>query len=391
MIRKIKFSNFYSFKDEQVLDFTAQKKTSYSYYNSKFNDQVSKITGFIGPNASGKTNVMRILSFFGHFIATSTKDDSNPDLNIAFRTFFNNKNQSSFYIEFELDHKIFYYEFAIKDDRILKESLSYVEAKKYARLVKVFERDGAKISYLNELVFDGSSQRLPKIRQDVSLIAFLKSIYDIELINLVYGYFVNLKTNINERGQINNANHQVASLRLYLSDPEISQEMNRFIRNFDVGLQEFDVTEKIDQDRTIITASGVHLVDNVKINLGFEYESRGTQQLFFTLAKIIYAIRHNVCVVLDELEFGLHPEALNKLISYFIDESADKTAQLFFSSHDLGFVNFLDTHQIYLVAKNEDGQSFSDRLSKVDGIRSDANHLAKYMSGAYGAFPKIRV
>ncbi|EKE21482.1 MAG: hypothetical protein ACD_7C00218G0002, partial [uncultured bacterium] len=31
------------------------------------------------------------------------------------------------------------------------------------------------------------------------------------------------------------------------------------------------------------------------------------------------------------------------------------------------------------------------RLNKVEGIRPDENFLSKYMTGVYGAFPKIRV
>jgi len=96
-------------------------------------------------------------------------------------------------------------------------------------------------------------------------------------------------------------------------------------------------------------------------------------------------------VIVDEIESGFHPEALNKLISYFIDMNKEKTTQIIFSSHSLGFMNKLDMHQIFLVEKKAKCESSVYRLNQVKDIRPDENFLAKYMAGSYGAFPKIRV
>ena len=92
MIRKVKFSNFYSFNKEQEIDFLAKKKKTYDYYQSQTGDRVTKSAGFIGGNASGKTNVMRLFSFFRYFACESSKDESAGALAIAYKTFFNNKN-----------------------------------------------------------------------------------------------------------------------------------------------------------------------------------------------------------------------------------------------------------------------------------------------------------
>ena len=50
-----------------------------------------------------------------------------------------------------------------------------------------------------------------------------------------------------------------------------------------------------------------------------------------------------------------------------------------------------DMQQIFMVDKTEDLTSFAYRLDDVEGVRTDENFLAKYMSGAYGAFPDIKV
>ena len=68
MIRKITFSNFYSFKDKQTLDFTTTKKKGDNYYQTFDGKQISKVVAFLGPNNSGKTNVIKVLGFIDYFL-----------------------------------------------------------------------------------------------------------------------------------------------------------------------------------------------------------------------------------------------------------------------------------------------------------------------------------
>ena len=101
--------------------------------------------------------------------------------------------------------------------------------------------------------------------------------------------------------------------------------MISFIRQFDLGLHSFDITREINNEKnTTIRIQGEHKVGDETKKLDFNYESRGTQSLFFTLANIFMALKNNNFVVIDEIEAGLHPEALNKLISYFIEKNSTK-------------------------------------------------------------------
>lgn len=390
MIKNVKFSNFYSFYSEQEISFVSKKKNTYDYFQSNSGDQITKIAGFVGGNASGKTNVMRLFSFLSYFICKSTKDDS-PNLNIAYKTFFNNHEPSKFSIEFEEKDVTFFYEFIVQKNVVIKETLSMKALKeKSAKKVRLFSRKSGKVVILNKEYFRGSSEEfLINIRADVSLIAFLQARYRIEVIDMVYNYFFRLKTNINEQGELNNKRHQFLSLELYLQDKDLKKEMENIIRHFDVGLDSFEIKKEIKDEKASISVDVLHVTNEKSNKLDFIYESRGTQSLLFTLANILTALKNNSVVIVDEIESGLHPEALNKIISYFIDEDKDKKAQIIFSSHSLGFMSSQDMHQIYLVEKNRIGESSTYRLNQVKNIRSDENFLSKYMAGAYGAFPKI--
>lgn len=394
MIRNIKFDNFYSFKDKQEISFVAHRKDTFDYYSSKNKDQITKVAGIIGGNASGKTNIMRLFSFLGYFIGRKIKNDPDQISNLAYQNFFNNTSPSNFSIEFERKNKIYFYEFTLKNNKILRELLD--EKRKFGSTSKthIYKRTFNKVTNLNEDYFSSLTTDIFKnIRSDVSVITFLKrSIYDIDTINDIYDYFSSFSTNINERGEINNIGHQFNTLEIYLKDKKIKKEMENFVRRFDLGLDGFDIREKDTEDNKVeVTVEGIHRINSLKKRIDFGYESRGTKNLFFTMAKILSALKNDQVVIIDEIEMGFHPEALSKLVQYFIDNDINKKSQLLFSSHSLDFMNKLDMHQIYLVEKNTQCESTIYRLNEIEGVRPDENHLAKYMSGAYGAFPKIRI
>lgn len=392
MIRKVKFSNFYSFDKEQEIDFLAKKKRSYDYFNSETGDQISKVAGFIGANASGKTNVMRFFSFLRYFVCESSKEEMAENLNVAYKTFFNNEKVSKFFVEFELPDFLGFYEFQIKKNIIQKEALSVRRKQKGAKKIEVFKRGRMGVIDLHEKFFGKFPiDFLKSVREDISLLAFLKAHYNIEIINNVFDYFYAFKTNINERGEINNVLHQINSLELYLENIDLKKKMEDFVAHFDLGLSGFVINKTTENLGAKIEVQGIRKLKEADQHLDFSCESRGTRSLFFTLSNILLGLKNNSVIIIDEIESGLHPEALNKIINYFIDENEKGCAQLIFSSHSLGFMEKLDMHQIYLVEKGGASESEVYRLNQIKNIRSDENFYSKYMSGAYGAFPKIRV
>lgn len=393
MIRKVKFSNFYSFHKEQEISFLTNKKKTYDYFQSKSEDQITKVAGFIGSNASGKTNVMRFFSFLSYFVCRKINDESPLLSDIAYKTFFNNEEVSTFYIEFEKENYIFFYDFSIKNNMILNESLCVKKIEKGSRRVEVFLRQLSVIKVLNDDYFKNISiNTLPKIREDVSFITFIKKLpYSVDVINNIYDYFLGFKTNINEKGEINHLAHQFKTLDIYLNNSDLKKEVENFICHFGIGLNGFEIKKETKEKGFFVSVHGIHSTETKNNKLDFIYESSGTRSLFFIMANILSALKNNNVVIIDEIELGFHPEALNKLISYFIDENKNRNAQIIFSSHSLGFMNKLDMQQIFLVEKNNEGESLICRLDQVEGIRPDENFMAKYMTGSYGAFPRIRV
>jgi AAA15 family ATPase/GTPase len=334
---------------------------------------------------------MRLFIFFNYFVCEE-KRGPNPD--VAFKTFFNNKDESKFNIEFEIDGDLYYYNVAIKDNLIMEEKLTEKKNIEYSRAEEIFSRSKNEINFLHEEYFkDFPKNYLNVIRGDVSLIAFLKASHNIEIINRMFNFFSKIYTNINELGAINTPLHNIKSIEAYINDEALKSKAEEFIRRFDIGLEGIAIKKETKSNfENFVSIFGIHKTGKNKLhNLPLEYESRGTRTLLFILAPIFNALKNNGVVILDEIETGLHPEAVKKIVDFFIDENEKGKAQLIFSSHALEFMKKFDMQQIFLTSKDSNGGSIEYRLDKVEDVRPDENFLAKYMSGAYGSFPNIKV
>ena len=385
MIRKITFSNFYSFKDKQTLDFTTTKKKGDNYYQTFDGKQISKVVAFLGPNNSGKTNVIKVLGFIDYFLTTPNRWSEKNDL--GFKSYaFCDESPSSFYIEFETSDRLYFYTLEATTECVLTETLSAKKLVKSARKYEVFSRVKNKIT-LNKKVISGvTKQSLENIRDDVSLISFLKSGYKIDEILKVSDYFEDFRTNINEIGKHDSPEDRIGFVaRAYEQFPELKKAMEEFLIDFVLGIEGFTISKTNEK----YNVSAIHKVGNKKYDLPLLYESRGTKSLFVELLSIMISIAEGTVLALDEIETGLHPQAVDKLIQYIVDSFASEKKQFIFASHSLNFMKKYDAQQMFLVEKN-DNKSEVFRLDEMD-IRPDENFYAKYMSGVYGAFPKIRV
>ena len=82
MLHKIEIENFYSIKDREVLDFTVSKNVPDSPANfvhsiSDESIRVSKVAALFGPNASGKSTVLRSVYFLKNYILGKIDWDEN--------------------------------------------------------------------------------------------------------------------------------------------------------------------------------------------------------------------------------------------------------------------------------------------------------------------------
>lgn len=404
MIHSFSCKNFYSFGDETKVSFVVNEKApnDFGYFKSASGTRLSKVEAVIGSNASGKTNLLKVIPFLKWLIGGSI--NLKPTDPIPLQPFmFDGKNekQTDLSVEFEIDGDIYIYEVSLKISKILTEELKVKnKTKEKVTTKRIFYREWNESA--SQYNFDDKSFGLPKgfessLRTNASVVgtAFL---LNNKISQKVMNFWNNVETNVDEAGWIGdrlfpNTYQQLIETLIFFSDNELlKKEAEKLLSRFDIGLNELEIkTQKKEKVVTSLEARAAHFLNGEKQYLDFKYESSGTKQLFILLHAMLQALSKGGTVVLDELDVNLHPEMVLALIDLFIQtETNPKNAQILFSTHSHLLLSKLDKYQIILVEKNEKGSSESWRLDEMSGIRADENYYSKYLAGAYGAIPKFK-
>lgn len=148
MILEIRLSNFFSIKDEVVIDMKAaslKSKNVKELSDNVFsfdNEEVLKTIAIYGANASGKSNIIKAIRFCCAMILNSTNHNGNIKFNYRKFKFGNCENKpSNFFINFVVNDIEYEYSFSVMQDKIVTESLHYYPK---GRIKKIFTRDERK-------------------------------------------------------------------------------------------------------------------------------------------------------------------------------------------------------------------------------------------------------
>lgn len=401
MIHSFSCKNFYSFKNLTTIDFTVNEKAPQNdgYFQASSDIRLSKIETVIGPNASGKTNLLKILPFLKWLIVNSFNASPNSPLPIKPFLFGSNKDKpTELSVDFEISGDIYAYTFILNEKKIISEELK-VKNKTTEKITtkKIFSREWN--NETNNYELDDKRFDLPKgfggsLRDNASVIS-VASRFNHKKSLEIFNFWQNIETNVIEAGWIgdsllSNASKQLVEVFGFFSEKEnhhIKAEAEKILSQFDLGLESFEIKK---ENGSNINVRAAHSFGGEKEYLPMQYESSGTKQLFVLLKTILLVISNGGVAILDEFDVNLHPEIVLALFDLFMQpETNPKNAQLLFSSHSHQILSKLDKYQIVLTEKNEKGESEAWRLDDVTGVRADDNYYSKYIAGAYGAVPKL--
>lgn len=403
MIHSFSCENFYSFQDEAALSFVVNDKAPKNdgYFNSPFGTRLSKIETVIGPNASGKTNLLRVLPFLKWLIVDSF--NANPTAALPVKSFLLQKqanNPTGLSVDFEIEKDVFSYKFKLNEEKILYEELKITnQTKEKVTQKTLFKREWDEKKKVYD--FSGDKFQLPKdfegaLRQNASVVGSgMRLNHEMSL--KIGQYWQKMETNVIEAGWIGDSllpSHSTRnlfeSLNFYSENEKLKEEAEKLLARFDLGFETFNIKKEKQENGFSINVEVIHLFNGQKCALPFQYESAGTKQLFILLKTILLVLSHGGIAVLDEFDVNLHPEMIMALYELFVSpETNPHNAQMIFSTHSHSILNELDKYQIVLIEKNDHGSSEAWRLDEVKGVRADDNYHAKYLAGAYGAIPKI--
>lgn len=394
MLKKITVSNFYSFSDETVIDFSLGKKPTPSGYDITLDgDRFNKAIAIIGANGSGKTQLLKPLAFLSWFIVDSFLGTA-PDEAIPYaphRLF--EILPTMFELEFFHDGKDYRYELVLRKGEVQFEAIFEKTSNQFSYLIK--REKTAKGFSVKQKGFGFAKPQAEKIRSNASIISAAHN-FDVSDAKGFVDYFQRIETNVASSGRRHFQHGAlIRAAERFSKTPELLQQMSEAMCRFDLGLTRVEIKQLVSQDETgkegtIHVPFGLHqTAEGKSFELPFFEESSGTQSAFVLLEPILKTLQHGGLAVIDELDNDLHPHLVPILLDWFrFEHTNPRQAQLIFTCHTPEVLNLLQKHQIYLVEKA--GQcSEAWRADEIVGLRADDNLYAKYMAGALGAVPDL--
>ena len=405
MLHEFSVHNFYSFADEATVSFCVGEHAPDNtlFADTPSGQRVSKVLTVIGPNASGKTNLLKGLAFLRWFMLSSFRM-LDPKDKIPVDEFMFTEEASdglAFRLTFELESGVYRYVLEIKENRVILERLERMTGRHFGYLFKRERDTDVKATVIREqnLGFDVDVvQKL--VRDNCSLLSVLRQVEN-KALEPVFSFLASFRSNVDRMGRrthyIPDVERVFDAAAYYHQHPDYKDMAERLLAGkLDLGLSGIEI-----EKRRVPTADskevdvayvpyGVHRVSNKTYKLPLLSESSGTQNSFVLLHLLLPVLQTGGVAVIDEFEVNLHPQMITPILDLFLDpETNPHNAQLFFSTHSIEVLRKLDKTQVLLVEKDDLCRSHACRLDEIKGVRRDVDLYAKYMSGAFGAVPKI--
>lgn len=394
MLHRYAFTNFQSFHDRTEVSWVLNDRTPVAVWSGQGSDKarLSTVMAVIGPNASGKTALLKPILFLNWFVSSSFTIDPSSTLPFEPHALANDA-PTEFEVELDVDGHLWRYTLRCTTERVLHESLY----QKRERMGYVFVRDWNERSQSYDVKQQGfglKPSEARKARPNASLISTAAQ-YGVPIAQRLVQ--TSVWTNVHHLGRMLSDGRQLIHAATHFSDQQLQRDhVAKLLSAWDLGLSDLQIrqVDRVQADgktEKVWLPYGVHRASaNRSFELPFHLESSGTQSAFVLMSRLLPALAEGGLAVIDEFENDLHPHMLEPILALFASPITNpKRAQLLFTCHAMEVLNVLHKSQVMLVEKSENNESSAWRLDSVEGIRSDDNFYAKYMAGAFGAVPQL--
>ncbi|MCK4626388.1 MAG: AAA family ATPase [Phycisphaerae bacterium] len=414
MLIEFRVKNFLSFRDEQVLSMVASKDTSLegNCFNAS-EHRLLKAAAIYGPNASGKSNLIKAVDFMRRLVEKSAEKQPGKGFRISPFLLDEKSAQkpSLFEVTFLLKGIRYQYGFTVTRERVHDEWLiAYPKGKPQ----RWFDRKKEKTDWKWSSFLKGERERLKKLTRPDALFLSVAAQFDHEQLTPIYEWFMNSLRILPDKDSLRQVTAEI------LTSPNLGESTRRAFRNVilaflqdaDLGITGFDVKKRDiaeanlpknvpEEVKTqVLRRLKEYPIYDVKmshrnhemgrdVSFDFQDESDGTQRFFELVGHWMGVASQGGSMFVDELEASLHPLLTRKLIEFFQDPNINiKNAQLIFATHDTTLLDpeLFRRDQIWFTEKDKKGTSRLYSLWDYTPRKGEAMQKG-YLAGRYGAVP----
>lgn len=393
MILEFYVSNYLSIKDGLKISFVA---TSLKDSLFESNDMIAlSDTGLMllrsaviyGANASGKSNVLKAMAFYRHFITDSFKNSQAGEA-IDVENF--RLNATSIYepttmeATFIVGDFIYRYGFEVDSKVVRSEWLYQRTNKKRAKEIEIFYRteEETSVHQKSPLLLELVNKRM--VRDNALLLSAAAQFNEPKAVNILQ-WMNDIRVIFgNEEEKL--WNQAIKSL----DDENLRLRITNFAKYADLGIESIvKIDNRIVSNHRQFDDEGRETSD-----VAFSFsgnESEGTIKYFSLSYPIIDTLDNGKLLIIDELDSKLHPLLVRKIISLFNSAKTNpKGAQLLFTTHDTFLLSagMFRRDQIWFTQKDSFGATEAYSLVEYK-VRSNTLFERDYLLGKYGATPII--
>lgn len=363
----------------------------------------------IGPNNSGKTNLVRIMSTLkGILLNTSAKLERNLfstekicKLAVNFSAGDNEYlyalqyNISTYEYIYERFAEVVHDKYGNRKEKVwlLRDCLGNKNESKDKKLVEIMEMS-SKGNLLMHVLDTSHFPTLNTIKE--LLTTFASSIDVIDMNNIPLEKTVEMMKSTPEKHQM---------IADFVKNADLFLQDYRYLNEDEFGtLYKFSTRYK-QPDKNGIQETSLRLGDAlmdklhlVSIYKGIQvpsimFDSTGTKKIAALASYVLDALEHGRILIIDELDNSLHFKLTREIIAMFNNEM-NKKAQLIATVHDVSLLDcrtLFRKEQIWFSHKDIEHAylySLGEFSAGEDGIRETTDLIEKYKRGLLGALPK---
>ncbi|HDL8331143.1 AAA family ATPase [Yersinia enterocolitica] len=410
MLVSLKIENFRSIRDQ--IEFTTIAAQGSNHLNDhliKIKDEnftLVRSSGFYGPNASGKSNVLRTFAALSFLAANSGTFKENEEI-LCYEPYALSEKCKSMPTKFEIDFFVgelrYIYKIHYNRVEITFESLDCYFSKVSSNL---FLRDNSgweNIKFGNQ--FKGGVKKIPFFKNNSYLSKIADTASSPEVVKAIRDFFVNSVIYIDMESKPN-----LSFLKNDKMKDVFTRTTGDFLSLVDTGITKITVEEKEvdirlpdnlpeEIKKDILFRNGLNILfshqneDGGEVYLQLEDESDGTNRLFELAPAITSALTSRKILVIDEMEHSLHPHLASMVLRLFNDSELNKfNSQLIFSTHNMDLMKpeKMRRDQIWFSEKTKGSTNiFSLDDFEKDKVKASSPFNKWYDEGRFGGTPSV--
>lgn len=371
---------------------------------------VLPVAGIFGANASGKSNLLRVMADMRNLVLDSFRTSSQVKTT-PIQPFLldpeHSKKPSSFEVDLILSGIRHQYGFTILDSQILEE---WAFAFPNGKQAKLFTREGLEIKF-GSTINSGNKVVVSLLKPEALYLTTAATANIVSLKPLYQWFSVNLKPS--HRTNVGMTN---ASTTQLLDDPTVHKKVVAMLRAADLGidevnkhnlspslekrlssaittlLQQLEIPLPPEEELKTFDVKLSHQGTSGSVEIDEQDESQGTRVWFGLIGSVIQSLASGTIILGDDLDANLHPLLVRQLIEIYQNPKTNSNAaQLIFNSHDVSLLGetgntLLGRDQVWFTEKLNGGASRLYPLSDLDPRKHEAIGR-RYLAGRYGGVP----